>query len=171
MILIVGIHGVGKTTIGRKLESDLGVQCYTASRLIEVGSKHKMFQNKKVFNIRRNQEILIKEIQRKNRKEKRFILEGHICLLDKNNKVNVISSAVFKKLNPEMIIVIVDSEKIIAKRNKYKSEKLASEEFLISFQREEIRNAKKIGKIMKIPVLIVNNDIEGYEFLRRYMEG
>ena len=79
----------------------------------------------------------------KNRKEKRFILEGHICLLDKNNKVNVISSSVFKKLNPEMIIVIVDSEKIIAKRNKHKSEKLASEEFLISFQREEIRNAKK----------------------------
>ncbi|MEE0451580.1 hypothetical protein [Peptacetobacter sp.] len=108
----------------------------------------------------------------KNRKEKRFILEGHICLLDKNNKVNVISSSVFKKkLNPEMIIVIVDSEKIIAKRNKHKSEKLASEEFLISFQREEIRNAKKIGEIMKIPVLIVNNDIEGYELLRRYMEG
>lgn len=100
-----------------------------------------------MFNIRCNQEILIKEIQKKNRKEKRFILEGHICLLDKNNKVNVISSSVFKKLNPEMIIVIVDSEKIIAKRNKHKSEKLASEEFLISFQREEIRNAKKLEKL------------------------
>ena len=55
--------------------------------------------------------------------------------------------------------------------NEYKSEKLASEEFLISFQREEIKNAKKIGRIMKIPVLIVKNDIEGYQFLRRYMEG
>lgn len=171
MILVVGIHGVGKTTIGKRLESDLGVKCYTASRLIEMGSKHKMLQNKKVVNIHRNQEILINEVQRRKRQQNNFILEGHICLLNKNGRVNVIDVSVFRKLNPEMIIVIVDSEKNIAKRNEYKSEKLASEEFLISFQREEIKNAKKIGRIMKIPVLIVKNDIEGYQFLRRYMEG
>ena len=83
----------------------------------------------------------------KNRKEKRFILEGHICLLDKNNKVNVISSSVFKKIESRNDYCYCRFRKIIAKRNKHKSEKLASEEFLISFQREEIRNAKKLEKL------------------------
>lgn len=170
MILMVGIHGVGKTTIGKRLEKDLGIQCYTASRLIELGSKCKMFQNKRVFNICRNQEILVKEIQKIEKKEKNFILEGHICLLDKSDKVNAIDVSIFKKLNPRIIIVVVDSEKVIAKRNRYRSDKLASEKFLVSFQREEIKNAKKIGEIIKIPVIIMNNDEEGYDFLKKYME-
>lgn len=36
-VFLSGIHGVGKTTIGKRLENELQLKCYTASALIEHG--------------------------------------------------------------------------------------------------------------------------------------
>lgn len=174
MFFLSGIHGVGKTTIGKRLENELQLKCYTASALIEHGTGHGMSLDKKVSDIVYNQTALVEEVEKLKTYNRNFILEGHLCVLDANGNVQRISSDTFFKMNPRRIIVLVDDVSKIAERNHGRGDRLSSEEFLRDFQQAEVDYGEVIGQLLQIPVQISKNDEAGFKdilsFLRQMEE-
>lgn len=171
MIFLSGIHGVGKTTLIKRLEQDLKITCYSSSLLIENELKNKMPIDKKVSDIKYNQLILEKAIDKLYKTGNIFILEGHLCLLDNDGKVVRIPKKTFYNLHLDMIIVIIDDIEKISKRNLGKSELLSNIEFICEFQKQEIDYAKFLGEFLQIQIMIIQNSESGYEIIKNYIKG
>lgn len=158
MIFMAGIHGVGKTTIGRMLEEKWNIRCVTASVLIETASDQVMPGNKVINSIEENQEFLLREVSKLRNCGGQFILAGHFCLINGMCEIERISLDVFEKLNPEMIVIITAHPKSIAKRNKDKGQLLSNVEFVDRFQKAEIGYGEEVGRYLGVPCYIVEND-------------
>lgn len=168
MIFMAGIHGAGKTTIGKRLEERWNIACVTASALIEAASSQIMPDNKVISSIGENQEILIHEVQKLRDSGITFVLEGHFCLINRECEIERISRDVFKRLNPERIIIIIDQPERIAQRNERKGQLLSNIAFIERFQETEVKYGKEVGRYLGIPCRIVENQ---EEMLLKLLEG
>ena len=81
MIFVCGIHGVGKTHYCKTLSKELELPYFIASDLLEKRKKQ-VYIEKRVQNIRENQEILIEVVKKIEQQIRNYILDGHLCLLD-----------------------------------------------------------------------------------------
>lgn len=86
MILVGGIHGVGKTTLCKYIEKEFGLSHYSSSALISK-LKKKQFTDKRIENIDSNQDFLIEALCNMNLKNQEYLLDGHFCLLNKNGEI------------------------------------------------------------------------------------
>ncbi|MDO4297634.1 MAG: AAA family ATPase [Lachnospiraceae bacterium] len=165
MIFMAGIHGAGKTTIGKKLEEKWNIRCVAASALIEAASDQVMPGNKVINSIEENQEFLLREVSKLRNYGGQFILEGHFCLINGMCEIESISLDVFEKLNPEMIVIISAHPESIARRNKDKGLLLSNVEFVDRFQRAEIGYGEEVGRYLGVPCHIVENDEKNQDAL------
>lgn len=155
MIFVCGIHGVGKTYYCQKKSEEFGIPYFTASNLIKK-KNNQGFKEKKVYDISINQKILIEEVQKVQRQQNNFILDGHLCLLDMKGKIQKVQIEVLSKMNIESLVVIIDGVKEIQdkiwKRDGIKYET----KFLEFFQNEEVKYAKKVASQLNIDLIITN---------------
>lgn len=158
MIFLSGVHGVGKSSVCRKIESDLEFTWFSASKIISDAKNIDMFSEKKVENIDYNQIVLIKEIEKIKQKNDEFILDGHFCLINSSNVIEKIDIDVFKQLDPNLIIVLIDDVKTIIRRLNERDNMNYSEDFITKFQNIEIQYAQEVGYILDKPVEIVDAD-------------
>lgn len=153
MIFVCGIHGVGKTYYCEKISEEFKIPYFTASDLIKNREKQE-FKEKKVQNISNNQEILIEEVQKIQQRVDNFILDGHLCLLDAEGKIQKVRVEVFRKMRIESLVVVIDGIKEIQEKI-WKRDGIEWDcEFLEFFQDEEIKYAKKIASQLKIDLKI-----------------
>ena len=163
MIFISGIHGVGKTYFCNIVEEKVGIKSFTASELIKKYS-HKDYSNLKSLSdidIEQNQSILIHAVNIIKNKYEKFILDGHLCLIDISGNIIRISKETFIELNPEMLILLTEDAQVISQR-RYKRDIIKQPVSLInSFQHEEITYGKEIASLLNIPLYISSgvNDI------------
>lgn len=169
MIFIAGVHGVGKSTLSKKLEEELGIKCYRASSLIESGGNKNMPVNKEICNIDGNQKILEQKISQLVNERGVFLLEGHLCLINGQGKIQQIPKDIFRKLQLEIIWVLVDDPEKIAMRNWDKSYLLSSAEYISEFQNREITYGKEIAKYLDIPFVIIDNRDDGMNKIKGYI--
>lgn len=89
-------------------------------------------------------------------KDESFILNGHFCLKEKNNKVILLENEVFKKLNLSCILLLSASVEII-KENLFKRDKIYyDEEYIKLLLKCEEEQAEKVSNLYKIPLLKYN---------------
>jgi adenylate kinase len=62
IIFIGGVHGVGKTTLCKKIESRFNIEHFSASNLIAKEKAEEHLRNKQVENITENQDFLVTAI-------------------------------------------------------------------------------------------------------------
>jgi adenylate kinase len=159
LIFIGGIHGVGKTTLCKRIQNDLKITHLSSSDLI-AEIKNEKFASKNIKNVTGNQDLLLEALS-KHQMEKIHLLDGHFCLLNSRESVVKIPLNTFKNLNPTAIILIIDiTENIIRRLNK-RDNKSYSYEFIDSFQTSEIEYSKKVAENLRIPIYIFKQD-EGY---------
>lgn len=123
------------------------------------------FKDKKINDIKENQQLLLDELNiiksKSGLKETDFILDGHLCLLNKSNKNEKIPLNILKRFGIDNIIVIVDSVKNI----KYILKELDnidwSNEFIELFQNKEIKYARELAKEIGADLRIIKNHIDG----------
>ena len=104
LIFLAGIHGVGKGYFCDKLLEEVKIPGYGASQLIREG-RGEVSIDKKVGDVQNNQDILLEQIQKK-AQSGLFILEGHFCLLDKENNIEDIPLSTFHEINPKEIFLL-----------------------------------------------------------------
>lgn len=167
MIFVCGIHGVGKTFYCKKLEKEYGKRIFSASDLI-VSKRFQEFKEKRVSGISENQNILIAQVNKLKREFGDFILDGHLCLLDKNGKIEKLPVGVFKSLNIKEMIVLVESPNVIQRRLKARDGVNWDINFIDIFQNKEVeyayKVAKEVGADLKIISDINNEDYENKRF-------
>lgn len=173
LILVAGIHGVGKTYHCEKWAQDFNIQHFSASSLISKQKKQDFGTNKKVENINKNQDFLISALQSLKLNSQSFLLDGHFCLLDKSGNVYALPFETFELLKPSGIILISDSVDLIADRLKKRDNNDYSLELLNVFQGNEIEYAYNAARLLNIPLFEYKSDEptnELYKFIEKHIK-
>jgi adenylate kinase len=143
-----GIHGVGKGSLCKILSASLNIECLTASKLINWKDLNENPINKSVSNIGLTQERLIVGLDSYCKENRTYILDGHFCLLDKNNEPTGVPEEVFIKINPEVLLLITAPVQIIIQRLE-KRDRISYDLSLIGRMQEfEISYARSISNLL-----------------------
>lgn len=111
MQLICGVHGVGKTFFAKAHCQKKSLSYYSASELIRKMTESQICDYKKVQQVTGNQKLSLEALSKI--EDKQYILDGHLCLINGQNKIERIQAGIFQKLNIECIYIVVDKPKKI----------------------------------------------------------
>ena len=154
MIFISGIHGVGKTFFCNLVKERLGIESYSASKLIADKKKSGFTPDKLVTDIDENQLYLLAAIKDLRSDAEDFLLDGHFCLLNQDGIITRIPISTFTMLAPDLIILLTEEPTIIVKRRKERDniDSLVSD--IKEFQDKEIEYAKEVSEFLNISLRI-----------------
>ena len=119
VIFLAGAHGVGKTFLGSPTADRLGIRYATASALIhdELGTSN-WDAGKRVLDADRNQEALIRAVNRIASAGKPLILDGHFVLRGHDGHLIKLQDSVFQRLNISTVVLLEAPLEIIVERIK-----------------------------------------------------
>ena len=162
MIFISGVHGVGKSFFCDQVRERLGMESYSASRLISERKKAGFPASKLIPDIDDNQPYLLDAVEELKAEGKDFLLDGHFCLLDGNGVITRISENTFTSLRPDAIILLTEDPAIIAERRSSRDGVATEVDVIRAFQEEEIKYAQEIADLLKVPIMVSkgSNDVD-----------
>lgn len=167
MQLICGVHGVGKTVFAKKLSQKLLLKYYSASELIKKIANSEISDYKKVQHVSDNQNLLLEALSEID--DTQFILDGHLCLMNTQNKIERVSYGTFQAMNIEGIYIVVDAPDKIQYRLKSRDNQIWDLGFIDSFQQQEFAYAKYLAEKMNIPLKVIydNKEVANCSFLEK----
>lgn len=154
MIFISGVHGVGKSYFCNIAKDKLGISAYSASQLISKEKNELFAANKLIADIEDNQVHLLSAIAKLRATGKEFILDGHFCLLDSEDKITRISFDTFKELNPDAIVLLTEDAAVIKQRRLERDNVQINAEDIEDFQEEERIYAEYVSSKLGVPLKI-----------------
>ncbi len=153
-IFLAGVYGVGKSTIGRKLNSLTSIPFYSAGDLISEINGETYGANKVVKDKNNNQKILSKAVQKKLNSDSRILLAGHFCIFDKECNIDILPISVFKQLTIEKIILLEAENTTIFNHIANRDSKEYSIDCLNSIIIKEKECAINTAKQLNVPLYI-----------------
>lgn len=153
-IFLAGVYGVGKSTIGKKLNDLTNIPFYSASDLISEINGETYGANKAVKNKNTNQKILSKAIQKKLNFDTTIILAGHFCIFDKECNIDILPISVFKQLTIEKIILLETDSTTIFDNIANRDSKEYSMDSLNSIIAKEKEYAISTANQLNVPLYI-----------------
>jgi len=164
LIFVGGIHGVGKTTLSRRVAAILGAEHVTAGDLIRAAATAPNaaptgISGKSVADVDANQERLLRglqsyraERQQSDTQSYGLLLDGHFCLLDSTEQVAEIPIGVFDALQPAAVLLVEAVPEVVARRLLDRDGGAPSIETLRAFTAREYARAAAIAKALQIPL-------------------
>lgn len=156
IIFIGGIHGVGKGTICKKIALETDLIHITASQILkweEISDS----DNKLVTNITSTQSRLIIGLKNLIKKDKKYLLDGHFCLLNSEGIPCRIDEDTFDQINPKAIVIVIDTVEKIFKRLEVRDGKVYDIKTLNELQELEIEYSKYLSDKYSIPYIEIKN--------------
>ncbi|WP_187265472.1 ATP-binding protein [Reinekea thalattae] len=150
IVFIAGIHGVGKTTFCKKIQEDVAIKHYSCSSLIKANSEY-IETSKAIDKAERNQLVLIEALNQIS--DKKLLLDGHFCLIDKSNSVLRLKDSVFESLNLSAVVVLTCDVKTIHSRLKERDGATFDIELLQQLQDAELEMAIRISSKLNIQLI------------------
>jgi len=154
IVFFGGIHGVGKSTICKDLCKNLDLEYLSASSLIKWEQINGGGNTKNVKDIIGAQRQLIQGLKNIVQEGKKYLLDGHYCLLNQNNQIEKVPLSTFQQINPISLNIILGDISIIQKRLQGRDNKLYKEELLQQFQEEELEYAIWLSRTLGITLNI-----------------
>lgn len=156
VVFVAGVYGVGKSTLCNKLRSITGIPAFSAGDLISEVNGETYGKNKVVKNVNSNQEILITAVDTKLKEYPHLLLAGHFCIVDKNNKVELLPEYVFSKLHLKRIILLEADSLRIAENVNRRDQRVYPVQTLEQLIDCEHKQAQRVAQKLKIPLTIHN---------------
>jgi adenylate kinase len=151
---IGGIHGAGKSTICRQICDEVKLEYLSASELIKWKDINEDIQNKKVRNIHATQDRLIIGLTNSIQKNKTYILDGHYCLLNRENKIIDIPLDTFKLINPFSLNIVLGDIIEIKNRLEKRDNRPYDQELLNRMQESELKYARYLSNTLGVTLNI-----------------
>jgi adenylate kinase len=170
IIFIAGVHGVGKTTLCNALVARFSIEHFSASNLIAKEREEEHLRSKQVENIAGNQDYLVVALNKYLNSTNWYLLDGHFCLLNKDNKITRIPYSTYEGIAPSAILVLVDKPENIYARLDSRDSIRHDLSLLKSFQEQEILYAEYIRDKLSIPYLM-SNSIENKDEIFTFIES
>ncbi|MBE9057304.1 ATP-binding protein [Sphaerospermopsis sp. LEGE 08334] len=170
IIFVGGIHGVGKTTLCKKIESRYNIEHFSASNLIAREKAEEHLRNKQVENVAENQDYLVTAINKYFQIKKWYLLDGHFCLLNTKNEITKIPYSTYQGIFPSAILLLIDEPENIYNRLNLRDSITHDLALLRSFQEQEIYYSQYIRDKLNIPYLMCNVS-ESEENIYSFVEG
>lgn len=139
IIFVSGVHGVGKSTLCGKLSEKFGWAHYSCSDLIKENSDY-VESSKLVSTADKNQQALLRGISRLT--EEVVLLDGHFCLLDKDEQVIELPFEVFDAISPSAILLATCDEETIHQRLELRGGHVLALEKIVELQQHEVERSK-----------------------------
>ncbi|WP_099328285.1 ATP-binding protein [Clostridium paraputrificum] len=173
IIFVGGIHGVGKITVCNKIKKLLGVEAYSSSELIKKYNSLLLSKDKRVEDINKNQDILLKAISKYVCDNDIALLDGHFTLISKDGAITDIPIETFLYMELCSIVMVVDKPDKIVDRLRSRDSKDYSLKFVDDFQTREINRANYVSGVTGINLYYYEygSDISDLiEFINKYVK-
>ena len=156
LILIAGVHGVGKTTLCSRLADGRNFVHKSASQLIREEKDAAIDINTKIVaDIAGNQQLLIDAVSRTTKSGQTLLLDGHFSLLNIARKVKPVATKVFVDLGINGIILIIGKPGQILSQIIKRDGKGFSVDEIRTLQTMEISRAKSVSDELGVPLIRV----------------
>lgn len=156
IVFLAGIHGVGKGTFARNLNSQLGLSHFAASDLIKAHKLAPVDEQKTVIDPDKNQSHLLEAIKRIEMVHQHFLLDGHFTLWQ-NQTTFEIPISVFEELPIAGIVLLTEQPTIIASRLMNRDGTRWDESLIQQRQEEEVSRANYVRNSLKAPMLTIQS--------------
>jgi adenylate kinase len=157
ILFIGGIHGVGKSTICKEICQVTGYNYLSASELIKWKQINSDEKNKKVTDIPSTQDRLINGLNEVVLNTKKYLLDGHYCLIDSQSNIVNVPFETFKIINPLGLLVVTDDISEIKKRLESRDNKRYDALLLEKMQEQEINYANEIAIKLDLSLTVIEN--------------
>lgn len=172
VFFVGGVHSVGKSTSCANVSHILDVPHFSAGQIIREERHIPVTANKKVADVKKNQEHLITGTRKILRKSSNIILDGHFTLVTTENTIEQVPIDVFQSLDIKRLIIVIDSPEAISERRFERDAIIVGAEQVKLHQDAEISYATHVAETLQVPLLTVEafSDQIMTIFLSEYME-
>lgn len=154
IIFLGGIHAVGKSFFASCVKSNNDkIQVLSCSDVL----KWKDPKEKEVTNVVANQDLLIANLKKIVDIDQPYLLDGHFCLMNKENEIEKVPLHIFESINPAFIILLYEDIDIVAKRLFERDGKEYDIEKLENLQKMEKEWATDVADVLSIPISIIKS--------------
>ena len=157
MIFLTGIYGSGKTELCKYLSNKLNIRYLRASDVIYHALNKCPPTNKRVADISFNQQILLSEIRSLDTHQRPNILEGHLCLINNEDKIECIPEYIFENLHLTGIILLKANIQNAQNRLWKRDHTHYPIEQLRQLQKQEQIHALRLSHTLTVPLITVHD--------------
>lgn len=167
-IFVAGVYGVGKDYLCDKISETTKIKKFSASQLISNINKEDYIKNKVVKDKNINQKILIEEVQELLQKHNTIILTGHMCILNKNMKIELLPQDVYGNLGITSMVLLKNNPDVIVQNLMRRDKKEYNIKLIDEFQKKEEELFIKIVQEIDVKSIIIdlsynNSDLERFQ--------
>lgn len=168
LILLSGAHGVGKGYwLKQNFENDKNFSVLGASDLIRRYKEADDAGHKRVKNIAGNQDVLLMALNsERNKTERDIILDGHICLVNRNGEVECIPEEFVCDAGVSGIVLLQDCVEMIADRQQQRDKTSMSQELIEEIQETERAYCNLLNERYKMPYKIITSSCSREDFMQ-----
>ncbi|WP_303316980.1 ATP-binding protein [Flavivirga abyssicola] len=154
IIFVGGIHGVGKSTVCKKIGNGLNIEYLSASEILKWEEINSDSKDKRVEDVDEMQDRLIMGLENIISKDKTYLLDGHFCLLNSENEAINVPLGTFKQICPLSLVLILDEIPEIKRRLEIRDKKSYQYAVLKNLQDRELSYAKHLSKVLGVTLNI-----------------
>jgi adenylate kinase len=160
-IFLGGVHGVGKTYLGRPVAQKLNLIHKTASELIQEERGRATWNvDRRVTEVNENQAALIASVRRLRNEGPQLLLDGHFVLKDTTGSLIRLQMEVFQQLELHAIIVLEAPPGVIVQRLSARTGEPQSLAAIIEFAQAEREHADKVSRDLHIATTYLKSPSE-----------
>ena len=156
LIFLAGVHGTGKGHFCERLLRISSWQYLSASALLKWSEYAADPKNKEVMSIPDTQQRLLAGLEKACLPGGRYLLDGHLTLLDREGQVTRIDRQVFERIQPKAIILKTESAGVVQERLNARDGRTYSLALIERMLSEESIYAKELASHLKAPLFEIN---------------
>ena len=153
VFFVGGIHGSGKSTLGRQLVGPLRADHVIASDLIEYTPDSHDPTKKSVANVVDNQVSLLREFSLREQVRPNVVLDGHFCVLENAGHIVRIPLNVFREIDP-IAMVLVEAEPTDVQARLRQRESAYDLNLIKRLMFEEHSHAESVSRELGVPLKV-----------------
>lgn len=167
IFLLSGVHGVGKGYFLQKvLKDDNNYTVLEASSLIRQYKDAEDAGYKMVKDVSDNQKVLLEALIRERRQiNTDIILDGHLCIINRNGDIERIPKDFFLKAFIQGIILLQDDEESIIKRQYLRDGVGLERQTIFKIQEDEMRYCEFLKDNINIPYAVITSECTHDQFI------